>query len=72
MTITEAYEAVYLAAVAHLAKQKGTSKAALREQASLERALKKISPRIHRMRARLDVSRARRAGKPSRPAWATP
>lgn len=72
MNITEAYEAVYMAAVAYLAKQKRNSKSAQREQANLERALKKISPRIQRMRSRLDFSRARRAGKQSRPSWATP
>lgn len=72
MNITEAYEAVLMAAVAHLSKQRGNSKKAQREQSYLERALKKVSPRIARMRSRLDFHRARKQGTLNRPSWATP
>jgi hypothetical protein len=39
---------------------------------SLAKALRKVRPRVERMRARLDFSRARKAGKLTRPSWATP
>lgn len=39
---------------------------------NLVSALRKITPRVQRMRARLDFSRAKKAGKQSRPSWAAP
>lgn len=35
-------------------------------------ALKKVKPRVERMRSRLDFARAKTAGKLNRPSWATP
>jgi len=38
----------------------------------LRTALKKVKPRVERMRSRLDFARARKAGTLNRPSWATP
>jgi len=38
----------------------------------LAKAIKKVKPRVERMRARLDFIRARKAGKPTGPSWAIP
>lgn len=74
MNQTEAWEEVIKAAEQRLiisedeALRHGKSHALPK----LAQALRKIRPRVERMRSRLDVVRARKAGKPTRPSWATP
>lgn len=74
MNQTEAMEAVYNGAVQHLGRLflRAKSRKQKQECKALERALHKVWPRVERMRARLDFSRARKAGTQSRPSWATP
>lgn len=74
MNQTEAWELVFAAAVARYARMALTAKSKAERQAvkDMDVALKKVSLRVHRMRARLDFARARKAGKQTRPSWATP
>lgn len=73
MNLTEAYELILKAAGSRLLideyEEPRTGK---RSFPDLEKAIRKIQPRVERMRARLDSTRARKAGKPTRPKWATP
>jgi hypothetical protein len=69
---TEAWEWVLGAAeglIYHAEKQGLPDDEGLR---ALRKAVPKVKPKIERMRARLDDSRARRAGKPKLPAWMKP
>lgn len=70
MNQTEAFEAVYQAAVERLSHF--TARRQDKQRATLERALNKVFPRVQRMRQRLDFIRAKRAGTLNRPSWATP
>lgn len=72
MNQTEAWEIVWNAAVERLSHLTLKRPKQAAKCARLERALSKCAPRVQRMRARLDFSRAKRAGKQSRPSWATP
>jgi hypothetical protein len=74
MNLTEAWEEVIKAAEQRLAISEDD---ALRHGKShalpkLAQALRKVRPRVERMRSRLDFSRAKKAGKQTRPSWATP
>lgn len=71
MTVTEAFE--WVTAAAETMVQKADEQRMKDEGIeNLRRALKRVQPRVQRMRARLDFARARRAGKLNRPSWATP
>jgi hypothetical protein len=74
MNQTEAWEAVGNAALEHLSWLACRAKTLKQQQEVklLKRAIQKVAPRVQRMRARLDFSRARKAGKQTRPSWATP
>ena len=71
MNVTEAYEWVATAAqtMVQRADQQGMQDEGIE---NLRRALKHVQPRVHRMRSRLDFIRAKKAGKQTRPNWATP
>jgi acyl-coenzyme A synthetase/AMP-(fatty) acid ligase len=74
MNLTEAMEEILKAAEQRLiisedeALRHGKSHALPK----LAQALRKIRPRVEHMRERLDFSRAKKAGKQTRPSWATP
>jgi len=74
MNQTEAWEAVYNAALERLSWQvlRAKTRAQKAECKTLERALRKVGTRVHRMRSRLEFARARKAGTLNRPSWATP
>lgn len=74
MNQTEAWETVEKAALERLIylTRRAKTPAKKQECRALRIALIKVGPRVHRMRARLDFSRAKKAGKQSRPSWATP
>lgn len=73
MNLTEAYELILKAAASRMLidefEQPRTGKLSFPK---LDQAIRKIQPRIQRRRTRLDVTRARKAGKPTRPSWTTP
>lgn len=73
MNLTEAWEMVIKAAEI---TQRLIERGDLDEDACgiprLTQALTKVTPRVQRMRARLDFIRAKKAGKQNRPSWATP
>ncbi len=74
MNQTEAYEEVIKAAQQRLTISEDEALRCGQSHAlpKLAQALRKVLPRVQRMRTRLDFSRARKAGKQSRPSWATP
>lgn len=69
MTITETHET--LIALARAALEYRVPLTALEEKRSRD-ALRILTPRVMRMRARLDELRARRAGRATCPKWAIP
>lgn len=71
MNVTEAWEAVIRAADWMVRTGEKTDPKA-GPVVELRAALKKVTPRVQRMRSRLDFIRAKKAGKQTRPNWATP
>lgn len=73
MNQTEAWETVIKAAKISLALiERGDLDDDACDTPKLATALRKVAPRVERMRARLDFLRARKAGTLNRPSWATP
>lgn len=74
MNITEAHEELLAVAQSMLtrAEQQGGIIRNLECTRKLRRAVQIMTPRVARMRARLDESRARRVGHPNCPKWAAP
>lgn len=74
MNITEAHEELLAAAQSMLtrAEQQGGIIRNLECTRKLRRAVQILTPRVRRMRARLNDQRARRAGTPNCPKWAAP
>lgn len=69
MNQTEAWEIVIKAAESRLFIADSEAAHAFPKLAA---ALKKVKPRVERMRSRLNFARARKAGTLNRPQWATP
>lgn len=74
MNQTEAWEEVFKAAEQRFAISEDEALRHGKSHAlpSLAKALRKVRPRVERMRTRLDFARAKKAGKLNRPSWATP
>lgn len=73
MNNTEAWEMVIKAAekFAQIDETEATLNGALM-MPKLKAALNRVTPRVERMRSKLDFMRAARAGKPKLPAWMAP
>lgn len=74
MNVTEAQEELLAAAQSMLARadHQGGGMSRLQCVRNLRRAVQIMTPRVARMRARLNDIRARRAGCPNCPKWAAP
>ncbi|MES2596045.1 MAG: hypothetical protein V4662_11945 [Verrucomicrobiota bacterium] len=71
MNLTESWELVLRAARNfEMIDETESTVTGKRLMPNLATALKKVAPRIERMRSRLDSARARKAGKPKCPRWA--
>lgn len=73
MNNTEAWEMVIKAAENFMRIDETESAATgTRMMPKLQAALNRVTPRVDRMRAKLDFARAARSGRPKLPSWMAP